>query len=289
MVPMKKFTAKKMRILGIILVLFPMLCRLMTVPVSSNESEVLASIALPKESTVLTEASAADISVTGTTGTLVLDQELLEVPVIKRAYLTFDDGPSPNTDQILDILNLYGVKATFFVNNKEGEENILRYQRIVNEGHTIGLHSSTHIYRQVYQSEQAFVADYLTNHAYIAQITGVTPVIYRFPGGSNNSVSKLDNSVFINILNQNGIPYYDWNAYVGDAVKNIRSAKQLTENALNGCNGKNDVMILLHDLTEKKTTVEALPAIIEGLIERGYVILPIDTSVPSSTPTFHFK
>lgn len=287
---MKKITAKKMRILGIILILLPMLGRLMTVPVSSGEGDILRAAAHAEESMVLAATSAADISVTGTAGTLTLDPAVLpQAPVVKRAYLTFDDGPSPNTDRILDILNLYGVKATFFVNNKEGAENILRYQRIVNEGHTIGLHSASHVYREVYKSAEDFIADYLANQAYIAQITGVTPIIYRFPGGSNNKVSKVDTSVFIDILNQNGIPYYDWNAYAGDAVKKIKPASKLAENALNGCTGKNDVMILMHDLTEKTTTVDALPAIIEGLIARGYVILPIDTSVPSTTPAFHFK
>ncbi len=284
-IAMRKNTKHILRILGIILVLLPFINSIMHYDVASGENELLTTLAAPETSTYVRESSAANLDITGFAGTL----NMTPAPVIKRAYLTFDDGPSINTDRILNVLALYGVKATFFVNNKAGEANVLRYQRIVNEGHTIGLHSTNHVYKQIYRDDAAFVNDYLSNQAYVAAVTGVTPVIYRFPGGSNNSVSPRDTANYINILNQNGIAYYDWNVSIGDAVNPPRSREQLIANVLNNLAGKNDVMILMHDLPEKTTTVDALPAIIEGLIQNGYMILPIDTSVPSTTPVFHFK
>ncbi len=276
-----------MRRIGIIFIMLPLFTSIFKYDVSSNEGVLLSESVPLHVETVENRESAADLDITAVAGALTMAP--VQMPVVKRAYLTFDDGPSANTDRILDILNLYGVKATFFVNNKQGDDNIRRYQRMANEGHTIGLHSSSHDYKSVYKNEDAFVADYLANQSYVASVTGIVPVIYRFPGGSNNRVSPKGTDSYINILNSCGIPYYDWNAYVGDAVRPIRSKDQLVANALSGLGAKNDVMLLLHDTPEKTTTVDALPEIIEGLTARGYLILPIDTSVPSTTPVFHFK
>ncbi|MCR4924443.1 MAG: polysaccharide deacetylase [Lachnospiraceae bacterium] len=210
--------------------------------------------------------------------------------VIKRAYLTFDDGPSFNTDRILDILDYYGVKASFFVNNRTDLESIERYRRIVDEGHTLGLHSCSHVYSQVYKNADAFLNDYKANQAYVASVTGVVPVIYRFPGGSDNHVSPLDNSIYENILNDMGVRYYDWNVSAGDAVNPVASKDRILHNIFTECDmQEGDIMVLLHDLPEKTTTVEALPEIIEGLLARGYVLLPIDTGEDSTTPEFHLE
>ena len=67
----------------------------------------------------------------------------------KTVYLTFDDGPSRNTDKILDILKEYDVKATFFVVGKTDEHSVRAYQRIVEEGHTLAMHSYSHKYEEV--------------------------------------------------------------------------------------------------------------------------------------------
>ncbi len=279
-----KFT---LRLLGLFLIFMPLCTSQLIYNVSSGESELLSSLDPSGTESIETSLSASNLDIKGFAGSV--DMTVPQLPAIKRAYLTFDDGPSLNTDRILDILKLYGVKATFFVNNKSGNDNLLRYRRIVNEGHTIGLHSTNHVYKSVYKDEQSFIADFAANQAFVAAATGVVPVIYRFPGGSNNSVGGGKMQSYINILNSSGIAYYDWNSYVGDAVRNILPADRLAANALAGCEGKNDVMILMHDLPEKTTTADALPAIIEGLTTRGYLILPIDTSSPSSTPVFHAR
>ena len=191
------------RLVGIIFILLPLFTSTIKYDVSSSEDILLSETRVQEIEHVENTESASDLNITGITGALTQ----MEIPVVKRAYITIDDGPSPNTDRILDILNMYGVKATFFVNNKEGAENMLRYQRIVNEGHTIGLHSATHVYKSVYKDDQSFLADLQSNQSYIASITGVVPVIYRFPGGSNNTVSPHGTDSFINILNNLGIAY----------------------------------------------------------------------------------
>ena len=110
----------------------------------------------------------------------------------KKVYLTFDDGPSSNTDQILDILKDYDVKATFFVVGKTDERSVKAYQRIVEEGHTLAMHSYSHKYDEIYESKEAFARDLNSLQEYLYETTGVWPRIYRFPGGSSNTVSKVD-------------------------------------------------------------------------------------------------
>ncbi|MCR5108047.1 MAG: polysaccharide deacetylase [Lachnospiraceae bacterium] len=295
---MNKINKRKkiIRFIVTFLVVLPMLNRAMTYEADINGySKDIAAVTeekTVKENEIIRDNEIKSTDpynnlITASAGSIDLADQF----TIKRAYLTFDDGPSTNTDKILDILNAYGVKGTFFVNNKTDEASIARYRRIVSEGHTIGLHSTSHVYSQVYASLDSFLNDYAANQAYVASVTGVVPVIYRFPGGSNNSVSPLDNGLYEQALNDLGIRYYDWNVSAGDAVRGGASRDKIIQNVFSRCDslGNKDVMILMHDLKPKVTTVEALPYIIEGLIARGYVILPVDTGVASSTPTFHLE
>lgn len=204
------------------------------------------------------------------------------------AYLTFDDGTSEQTDHVLDILAQYGVKATFFVTQQGGEENAARYRRIVNEGHSIGLHSVSHSYKQVYASLDTFIADVEGIRQFVLDTTGVNSHLYRFPGGSSNTVSNVPITDCIRYLNQNGYRYFDWNIDTSDAVNhNSQTVQQLLDNVFNGGVGKyHSCVILMHDSATQKTTVAALPQLIEGLLARGYAILPI-TDV--TTPVQHKK
>lgn len=201
---------------------------------------------------------------------------------VKKAYLTFDDGPSPNTGKILDILNGYNVKGNFFVIGRFSDAYKNEYRRIINEGHVMGMHSYSHIYTEVYDSVEAFTADLDHVQYVIYDITGVLPTIYRFPGGSNNEVAQVSMNRFTDVLDKRGIVYYDWNINSGDADSARLSKQEIIDNVFNGINAlstpedRNEIMILFHDLSEKTTTVEALPVIIEGLQAQGYVILPID-------------
>ncbi|MDE7249054.1 MAG: polysaccharide deacetylase [Lachnospiraceae bacterium] len=200
----------------------------------------------------------------------------------KKIYLTFDDGPSRNTNRILDILKEYDVKATFFVVGKTDEESIKAYQRIVSEGHTLAMHSYSHKYAEVYESEESFIQDLEKLQEYLYQTTGVWSRYYRFPGGSSNAVSRVDMQELIRYLDENDITYFDWNIASGDAVSDILSAETITRNCVSGIDGRPESMILMHDALEKSTTVEALPQIIEQIQGRGdAVFLPItDETVP---------
>lgn len=200
----------------------------------------------------------------------------------KKVYLTFDDGPSSNTDQILDILKEYDVKATFFVVGKTDERSVKAYQRIVEEGHTLAMHSYSHKYEEIYESKEAFAKDLNSLQEYLYEITGVWPRIYRFPGGSSNTVSKVDMQELIEYLTDIGITYFDWNVASGDAVSRTLPADTIVDNCLSGIEKQKESVILMHDASNKGTTVEALPRIIEAIMERGDTeILPItDETVP---------
>ena len=200
----------------------------------------------------------------------------------KEVYLTFDDGPSGNTNRILDILKENDVKATFFVVGKTDEASVRAYQRIVNEGHTLAMHSYSHKYAEVYNSMDDFVQDLEKLQEYLYQVTGIWPRFYRFPGGSSNSVSKVDMQELIRYLGENDITYFDWNIASGDAVSGQLSADTIVNNCISGIEGRNECMILMHDASEKNSTVEALPQIIEQIKSRGdTVFLPItDETVP---------
>lgn len=200
----------------------------------------------------------------------------------RQVYLTFDDGPSSNTDQILDILKEYDVKATFFVVGKTDERSVKAYKRIVDEGHTLAMHSYSHKYDEIYESKEAFAKDLNSLQEYLYETTGVWPRIYRFPGGSSNTVSKVDMQELIEYLTDIGITYFDWNVASGDAVSRTLPAETIVSNCLSGIEKQKESVILMHDASNKGTTVEALPRIIEAIQERGDTgILPItDETVP---------
>ena len=199
----------------------------------------------------------------------------------RKAYLTFDDGTSEQTDRILDILAQYGVKATFFVTARNGEENAARYRRIVAEGHSIGLHSVTHNYKQIYASLDAYIADVEGIRQFVLATTGVDSHLYRFPGGSSNSVASIPMEDCIRYLNQNGYRYFDWNIDTSDSVNKEQSVDKVVSRALGEAIDKyHNCVILMHDSASQAHTVAALPQIIEGIQARGMEILPITENTP---------
>ena len=200
---------------------------------------------------------------------------------IHRVYLTFDDGPSIYTDDILDILAEYNVKATFFVIGRENTASYARYIRIVEEGHTLGMHSYSHIYNEVYASPESFAEDTNRIRSLLEDVTGITPVFYRFPGGSSNTVSPTDMHQLAEYLDSEGIVYFDWNVSSGDAGKTPLTSDQIIRNALNGIESRDTTVILFHDTAAKRSTVYALPTILEALQSMDNVeILPITADTP---------
>jgi len=193
----------------------------------------------------------------------------------KLVYLTFDDGPSEYTDEILDVLKEYDVKATFFVLAKDGYEE--QYQRIIDEGHTLALHSYTHQYSQIYESPEAFRQDITMLTDYLYDITGYQCEFYRFPGGSSNTIIQFDKNECFDILEEEGLVYFDWNVTSKDASSYRLSSQAIVSNVLNGVSQtSNASVVLMHDASDKYTTVEALPQIIETLLaDENTVFLPI--------------
>ncbi len=197
----------------------------------------------------------------------------------KKVYLTFDDGPSKYTNDILDILAEYDVKATFFVIGKTDEESKNLYQRIVEEGHTLGMHSYSHDYSKIYNSVEDFDKDFTKLWNLLYDIIGYRPKIYRFPGGSANQVNENGMEDFIRYLNKKSVTYYDWNVENKDATGVEYTKEQLVDNVLKTMTGKTICVVLMHDSSKKKSTVDSLPVLIETLISGDAQLLPLDETV----------
>lgn len=206
----------------------------------------------------------------------VQNENLAEAGDAHKAYLTFDDGPSGNTAEILDILQKHGVKATFFVIGREGEAYKDLYRRIVDEGHTLAMHSYSHKYSSLYQSPESFEADFSRIQNYLYEVTGKECLYYRFPGGSSNHVSKTDMTTFISFLNDRGVTYFDWNVSSGDATSQAYTPEELVENVVTDVEKYKTSIVLMHDAEGKASTAKALEPMIEALQGMGVEILPID-------------
>lgn len=202
----------------------------------------------------------------------------------KVVYMTFDDGPSENTDKILKILKKYDAKATFFVtgNNQKYNKSI---KKAADQGNTIALHTYTHDYANVYSSTTAYFEDLQKVSDMVKQITGKAPKYIRFPGGSSNTISAQYSQGIMTTLDsmvhEKGYEYFDWNCSSGDAASNTVPAQDIVRNATS-CDYE-QIMILFHDSSPKTTTVEALPEIIKSYKERGYVF----KGISDDTPIFH--
>lgn len=204
----------------------------------------------------------------------------------QTVYLTFDDGPSPNTPEILDILDRYGVKATFFVIN--GKYN--HYMKdIVNRGHQIALHSYSHNYSKVYSSDAAYFDDLQKISDVVKAETGVESKIVRFPGGTSNTISKKYSPGIMSRLSKSvpekGYCYFDWNCANGDAT----GEKSTVETQLKYCSqypkSASTVIVLMHDTGSKYVTVEALPKIIEFYKNQGMKF----GTITKDTPPIHHR
>lgn len=192
------------------------------------------------------------------------------------AYLTFDDGPSGNTDIILQTLQEENVKATFFVVGTDNADNLARMRRIVQEGHTIGMHSYSHSYKKIYASVEAFLKDMYQVFNLIKDTTGVTPTCFRFPGGSINSYNKaVYKDIKAEMIRRGFVPY-DWNVSSGDASTTKYTPEQLTGYVLNGIGSKSRIIVLMHDSSSKENSAQAVRQIIIGIREKGFIFAPLD-------------
>lgn len=193
----------------------------------------------------------------------------------KIAYLTFDDGPSKNTVEILKILKQYNIKATFFVNGHPDLRDL--YKQISDDGHALANHTYGHDYKNIYASPYNFKKDVKKLDNFLTEITGKEPNhILRYPGGSNNNIGAdyggmgIMNTI-IKEMNASGYKYFDWNVDSSDASTYRQNKDIIVQAVLNQSSQIRHPIILMHDLEHKTTTVQALPEIIMGLKNQGFI------------------
>ena len=163
-------------------------------------------------------------------------------------YLTFDDGPSAeNTEKVLDILKERDIHATFFLVGENVEQNPEIARRIVEEGHTIGIHSNSHNYEEIYADADSFIQDFEEAHQTIYEVTGVDAKLFRFPGGSVNVYNEKVNEDIIEKMTERGYIYYDWNASLEDAAVDM-TPEELVSNGVSTTLGRQKVVMLAHDV-----------------------------------------
>ena len=191
----------------------------------------------------------------------------------KKAYLTFDDGPSKNTKTILDTLTNYNIKATFFVLGSRVDVMPEMLKEIKNQGSYIANHGYSHIYQEIYSSKEAVLSEYNKTETAIKNALGdanFSTHLFRFPGGSKGGIyAELKNEAKA-LLTENQILTIDWNALTGDSETTNPTPELLMENLKRTIKGKNSIVVLMHDSGNKKVTADTLPQVIEYLKNEGY-------------------
>lgn len=204
-------------------------------------------------------------------------QEYVENPE-KVIYLTFDDGPGPETERLLDILKMYNVKATFFVVNTRWIDTIAR---AAGEGHTVAIHTASHAFKNIYASEEAYFNDLYKMQGIIKEHTGKETMIVRFPGGSSNTISKFNKGIMsrlVPMVKEKGFRFFDWNVDSKDAG-GAKTADRVFQNVIAGIGNKKTAVVLQHDI--KGYSVDAVERIINWGLENGYTFLPLTMDSPA--------
>lgn len=184
----------------------------------------------------------------------------------KVIYLTFDDGPSDSvTPKILDVLKEEKTPATFFIVGAQAKNRKGILKRIIDEGHTLGVHSYSHKYGEIYKSESALLNDIERCNDVIRSVTGRYSSVYRFPGGSFNVDPKL-----IGAVKAKGYRYVNWNASFRDSELKNAAAEDLFDAAVTTVANPNHIVMLAHDASDKTQTVYALKKVIRYFKSKGY-------------------
>lgn len=194
----------------------------------------------------------------------------------KVCYLTFDDGPSKNSEHILDILAEYDAKATFFLIGSEiREENREIIERIVKDGHAVGLHSNVHRFEQLYTGVDVCVQDFEAQYKLLKEEYGIDTKIFRFPGGSACSYMDGQRQAYIDAMHEKGYVGFDWHVSGEDSYGNP-TVWSIQKDIFEHIDGYDSPIILLHDINTADATVEALPGILETLRDEGYFFATLE-------------
>ena len=201
--------------------------------------------------------------------------------------LTFDDGPSKTTPDVLSALNAAGVHATFFVVATGYNEKYLPLlTEAVSAGHQIALHSASHEYSDIYRSSDAYWEDIALLKERIAPYVDAESIRYlRFPGGSTNTVSRRYGGKGLMKqlkaeVEQKGWHWVDWNVCAEDAVGGHPSAGTIYRNVVHETGQQTNCIVLMHDSSSTHTTAEALPDIIRWYADSGYTFLTVAEALP---------
>lgn len=196
----------------------------------------------------------------------------------KVVYLTFDDGPGSYTGDILNVLDKYNVKATFFVTNQFSS-----YQSLIKKefesGHAVAVHTYTHNYKYIYSSLDNYLQDFYNMNQVIYEQTGVYSKIFRFPGGSSNTISRFNKGIMseiVNKMNELGYYYFDWN--VDSMDTSLKDANKIAETVIREMEKLPYSVVLMHDI--KPANIESVDKIISYGLENGYTFLPLDETSP---------
>lgn len=196
----------------------------------------------------------------------------------KVVYLTFDDGPGSYTEEILKVLNKYNVKATFFVTNQfSGYQDLIKKE--YENGHAVAVHTYSHNYKTIYSSVDDYLNDFNNMNQIIYEQTGVYSKLFRFPGGSSNTISKFNKGIVSDIaskMNELGYYYFDWN--VDSMDTSSKDPNIIAQNVIDEIQKRDNSVVLMHDI--KKSNIESLDKIISYGLENGYTFLPLDENSP---------
>ncbi len=235
-----------------------------------------------------TEAAAETTTASSTSNTTIVKPDNWNG---KTIYLTFDDGPSSVTDDILAVLDQYNIKATFFTLGYGSKET---YQKLANDGHAIGVHSYSHDYDTIYASMENFQNDVTSLRNLLQEYTGQEIFLYRFPGGSNNEVHQAAGNMkmadFVDYINSIGMKYVDWNASSSDAAYVTGDVDVLYESASADISywgeetDQDTIVLLMHDAETKTTGPEMLKKLIPEFLGKGYAF----DCIHKDTPDIHF-
>ena len=208
------------------------------------------------------------------------------VPVTRNAetgrqiYLTFDDGPCKYTPQVLDILDRYGAKATFFTVGAFVDRYPETSADIVKRGNLIACHTYTHEFDKCYASADAFFAETEKWKRAVQKACGSLPerICVRFPGGSTTKYAADVREDIIQRINYEGYRWFDWNAADNDkwpkgntqGLSDTEYFMQSYRECIGWYQDTPDVPVvfLFHDTEEG--SVRILPTILQDLIDRGY-------------------
>ena len=267
-----------------------------TVAIGGGLGELLAACGASSITTTITTATTTTDATTATTASASSETtdapspttgegEPTTNPKQRVAYLTFDDGPSKLTPELLSTLNDNDVKATFFVMGVHAQKYPGMLKEIVDHGNVIGVHSWTHDYSYIYKNTQNFSADFSKLSDYIRQETGIAPNICRFPGGTNNTVCFHYSKghimrKIVPLVEAMGFRYFDWNVSSAEASSPLPSKDTIVTTVVSQCKKKDTAVILFHDI-DNHGYLEAIPEIVSKLRSMRFTF---ETLSPTNPP-----